>query len=163
MNTDITLPDDEATIIPIRESVLSEMEITIKKKDKERECIGQHKNVEVDDVNRLVICRDCGFTIDPFDYIMDWAKEGDRRMGALKELSIKRKVLDTECTDLERRITNARAVLRRLGYPQSEQSRSAYRTAMWNPHVADKFLEQGKKEGDELAEIERQKKAEQFS
>lgn len=148
---DLTPPNNEATIIPIRDSLLTDLEISKKKRDDERVCIGQHKRVEVDDIHRLVICRDCGFTLDPFDYLMDWATEGDRRMGAIKELVIKRKVLESEYADLERRITNARAVLRRLGYPQSDQSRDAYRTALWNPHVADKYLDQAKKEGDELA------------
>ncbi len=150
---DLTPPEEDegAAIIPIRESLISELEISKKKRDKERACIGMHKKVEVDEVHRLVICRDCGFTLDPFDYLMDWATEGDRRMGGLKGLSIQSRVLEAEHSDLKRRIDNARAVLKRLGFPQSEQNRLCYKTALWNPHQADKYLDQAKKEGDELA------------
>ncbi len=100
----------------------------------------RHKNVVVDGQARTVICSDCGFVLDPFDYMMDWATEGDRRMQALREATVQRRVAETEIASLETRIKNARATLRRCGQPQPDDERRLFRDAKNNWEQADKIL-----------------------
>jgi hypothetical protein len=119
------------------EAEAEELEIRKAKHANQYPCCGTHKKVLVDHITRTVTCRACGFTIDPFDYLLQWAKEGDQRMKAMKSAEIQRSIFSRECEDLKRQCDNLRARLKRCGFPQPEVERLKYRserdnTGVWN-------------------------------
>jgi len=72
----------DSNIIDIRGEPLEMTEV----ERKSDYCMSHHKKVEVDEHERLIICKECGKVIDPFDYMLGWAREGTRRMQRLKSL-----------------------------------------------------------------------------
>ena len=152
MNVEIP-PDESAppNLIPMNATIGADLELMAVKNKKSLACMGRHKSVWVDQSERTVTCRECGWVIDPFDYIWDWASRGDQRMQGLKEIEVKRKIQQAQHDDLERRIKNLRSRLKNAGHPQSDANRHEYMIALWNPHIADKHLEKAKAEGDALA------------
>jgi len=129
----------DAKIVPMNDSIGGDLEIR-RAHNKEHPCVMRHKNVVVDGKARTAICSDCGFVIDPFDYLMDWATEGDRRLQALKAIRVQQKIAETEFAALETRIKNARATLRRAGQPQPAEERRLFDHAHLNWQRADEIL-----------------------
>jgi hypothetical protein len=122
-------------VIAINEDAAKHLEIVRKQTTDEkqfRKCIGLHKDVEVDVVARTVVCRTCGYTVDPFDYLELWSREGERRMTGLKALDVKLRVRSAEVRDLDRKIANLRATLKRLG-GKSMDEHLEFMTAEINP------------------------------
>ena len=76
-------------------------------------CPGRCKRVYVVEKTRMLECQDCKRTLDPFDYLMRWASEGDRRLGALKELDANLAKKNAELTELKNSVANAKSQLRR--------------------------------------------------
>lgn len=72
--------------------------------------------------------------IDAFDYLEQWAAEGDARMSELKSIAVQLRVNRAEFYDLERKIKNLRSQLKRKGHPQPLEERQAFNSARWNPH-----------------------------
>ncbi|HWL50797.1 MAG TPA: hypothetical protein VNQ90_00070 [Chthoniobacteraceae bacterium] len=143
-------PEHELKIIPINPAVAVDLEIRKKASDTRKgPCYGIHKRVEIDEQNREVKCVHCGFVIDPFDYLLSWATEGDRRMQTLETIKIKTRIACAEHDDLMRKIKNARAALKRRGQPQPDVERQRYDMMRCNP---GKVVELGLYEkGDEPA------------
>lgn len=135
----IEYKDEPEKIVPINASVGAELAIR-RAQIAERPCVLRHKNVVVDSKARTVICADCGFVLDPFDYLADWAAEGDRRMRALQSIRVETKVAQAECAALDQRIKSARDKLRRLGEPQPQEERHLFRHARLNWEKADAIL-----------------------
>lgn len=136
MNTNPPEPDPPK-IIPISPGMSDALEI-LKKQDKQaRACPLQHRHIVVDEKNRTITCNTCGFTLDPFDYILQWANEGERRMEALKAVKIQTRIANAELHDLTRKIRNARNTLKRAGQPQTPKERRHYDEMRWNPNKVD--------------------------
>jgi hypothetical protein len=93
-------------------------------------CIGIHKKVVVDPETRTITCDACKRTIDAFDYIAQWAEEGDRRMSAFKTLEAKRRIISAEVESLNARLESIRGKLKRDGFPQPQVERNAFRSAL---------------------------------
>lgn len=129
MNDVIEEPDN---IIQLRPGADAALEIQLKSKEASK-CYRQHKNITVDAETRSVVCTHCGFVVDPFDYLLEWAREGERRMDGLKGIEHKRRVMQAEHDDLQRMIVNLRAQLKRAGHPQTAESKRAYDMQRWNP------------------------------
>ncbi len=91
----------------------------------------------VDEQLRTVTCDDCGFVVDAFDYILEWAAEGERRMDGLRRIEIQRRIAQAEHDDLTRKIKNMRAVLKRAGQPQPGVERKHFDMMRWNPHLVE--------------------------
>lgn len=90
-------------------------------------CDKHCRNVWADDHRRVVICRDYGKVIEAYDYLKQWAHEGDRRNSALKGIIARTRIAQAQFADLERRINNLRASLKRMGRPQQDVERREYR------------------------------------
>lgn len=143
-------PDDilPSNVVAINDDASKHLEILRAEKQEESmlvRCYGLHKQVEVDGITRTIKCMKCGRTLDPFDYLEQWAKEGDRRMTGLKGLDIQLRVRNAELRDLERKVGNLRSALKRLGGKNQDEHRafeSALCNMTYNPaHAeAEKFL-----------------------
>jgi len=125
------MSDDLDNVIAIDPEAEAELAI-IKKKRAELPCGGRCIQVMVDEHRRMLTCRKCGATIDPFDYMLYWAREGDHRMSGLRGIEAKRRVAYAEFTKLEAAIDSIRGKLKRAGAPQSEADRSQYRNDLAN-------------------------------
>ncbi|HBC98704.1 MAG TPA: hypothetical protein DC053_03875 [Lachnoclostridium sp.] len=77
-------------------------------KNKERLCQCKNPHYEVDAINRLVTCEDCGAIIDPFDALVNICKHQDNYKEYQKE-AIEKVKLYRELADKEwrRRLKNA--------------------------------------------------------
>lgn len=131
------LPD--AKIIPMNSSIGVDLEIR-RVQNAERPCVTRHKNIVVDEKTRTITCTECGYVIDPFDYLLEWAREGDRRLQALNAIRVRQRVAEAECALLETRLKNARASLRRAGQSQPAEERQLFRHASLNWQKADEIL-----------------------
>lgn len=72
-----------------------------------------HLPCTVDPHTRTVTCRDCGATVDPFDWMLAWAKKEEAELLAVKGLREERRKLDAEVRDLKRQRANAKSSLDR--------------------------------------------------
>lgn len=75
-------------------------------------CDSRCKRVHVVEKLRMLECQDCKRTIDPFDYVMRWALEGDSRLRSLKELDAEIRKRNVELNELKIDISNAKARLK---------------------------------------------------
>lgn len=139
MGDAIEITDDADKIVPMTAAIGTELAIR-RAQSGDRVCPLRCKNVVVDGKARTVICTDCGFVLDPFEYLLKWAEEGDRRMAKLRSIEIQRKVTQAECDDLTRRVENLRQTLKRGGSPQPIEDRRKFDSARWNPQQADAIL-----------------------
>lgn len=139
MPDEIEIPDDADKIVPMTAAIGAELAIR-RVQSRDRVCTLRCKNVVVDEKARTVICTDCGFVLDPFEYLLKWAEEGDRRMAGLRSIEIQRKVTQAEFDDLTRRVENMRQVLKRAGSPQPIEDRRRFNSARWNPQQANEIL-----------------------
>lgn len=121
-------------IVPINPETAKALEITKKAAEKKAyKCPQKHQNIEVDEQSRSIKCLTCGFTLDPFDYILEWAEDGERRMEGLRRIEIQRKINQAEYDDLARKIKNMRAALKRGGRPQPSVEKDHFNMMRWNP------------------------------
>lgn len=81
------------------------------------------RNVFVCEKRRMLQCQDCGKMIDPFDYMAQWARKGDGRLGALKELDATLRKKGAELLALKAEVANAKAQLRRAAAPLFHQNK----------------------------------------
>lgn len=123
-------------IVGINPGIDKELEILRVHNARKWPCSGIHKNVLVDAVSRTVTCRTCGFVIDPFEYMHDWAKEGDRRMRGLEVLKVKSRILNAEVATLIKRLESIRGKLKRSGHPQPDVERAAFHQNMSNAETS---------------------------
>lgn len=119
-------------VIPIDVDADRELEITKLDQGKKRACTGRHRSVIVDSVSRTIACRHCGFTIDPFDYLKQWAEEGARRMEGLRGIEARRRIVYGECEALEKRLESVRGKLKREGFEQPQEERMDYKHRLLN-------------------------------
>lgn len=129
---DSLTPEPVSNIIAINAEAAADLELRLKKVERDRECPGQHKQVELDHERRMLKCLHCGFTVDPFDYMLSWAREGQRRMTGLENIETRRKVTQAEYDDLMRKVKNLRAQLKRAGSPQPPVERFEFDQQRWN-------------------------------
>lgn len=137
MKIEIEPPSEPSNIVPLNEDIAQDIAIKKKATEGKYSCGGIHRQVMVDSVARKLTCESCGFVVDPFDYVLSWANEGDRRMAGLKEISIKTRVTRAEHDDLMRKVRNLRQRLKRAGHPQPPVERFHFDQQRWNPQIVD--------------------------
>lgn len=103
-------PVDESKIIDIRGEPL---EITEGDR-KEIYCRSHHKQIYLDEHSRSVSCRECGKEIDPFDYLMYWAREGGRRMERLKALDDELRIKFNEVEAMKAVLAREKSKVRKI-------------------------------------------------
>lgn len=125
-------PPIPANIICIDAEAQADLEIRLKEVDRDKSCSGQHIEVRVDSERRMLMCVHCGYTVDPYEYVLQWALSGQRRMTGLKSIETKRKIAQAEHDDLMRKVKNMRAQLKRGGQPQPPAERFEFDQQRWN-------------------------------
>ncbi len=125
-------PEEPNNVIAINGVVAEQLEIERKANSGKFKCIGVHKNVLIDTEQRTLSCKACGFAVDAFDYLDQWAREGDSRMTGLKNIEVRRKIAQQEHNDLMQKIKNLRQRLKRAGEPQPPKERFEYDQRRWN-------------------------------
>ncbi len=112
---DLTPESKESNIIRLEGGKPLEIEL---KERGEKHCScnwrgSEPASIVVDDELRQVTCEDCKRVIDPFDYLLDWAKSGHRRMTGIKGLDVEIKQKSAELLQIKAAITRERAKLRK--------------------------------------------------
>ncbi len=129
---------DFANVVPMDAAAAVHLGIIRARKPEKPRCYGLHKKVSVDSEERLVECAACGHIVDPFDYLEQWAIEGERKSAALAQIETLRRIAQAEHDDLMRKVVNLRQRLKRAGQPQPEVERAHYQRQRWNPHLVPK-------------------------
>lgn len=73
----------------------------------------RHMAVTVDKHTRSLECRECGATVDAFDYVNEWASAEDKELIAVKGLRDEANKLREEIIGLKRERANAKSALDR--------------------------------------------------
>jgi len=80
----------------------------------------RHKHIIVCEKSRTLECDACGATIDPFDFMLRWAREDRFLEFRMKQLKEELKRLGEKLKKLKRMEKNAKARLRRVGLKHHE-------------------------------------------
>ncbi|EFB9701793.1 hypothetical protein [Escherichia coli] len=80
-------------------------------KSVEQKCC-QHFRTTISEVNRTITCKRCGLALDPFELVLDRARNGENIVSEIKSLYTKRDALREAVAKLEREEKNAKARLR---------------------------------------------------
>lgn len=80
-------------------------------KSVEQKCC-QHISTTISEVNRTITCKRCGLALDPFELVLDRARNGENIVTEIKSLYAKRDALREAVAKLEREEKNAKARLR---------------------------------------------------
>ncbi|EDX6130936.1 hypothetical protein CER61_002472 [Salmonella enterica] len=81
------------------------------RKSGEQKCC-QHIRTTISEVNRTIICNRCGLALDPFELVLDRARNGENIVSEIKSLYARRDALRESVAKLEREEKNAKARLR---------------------------------------------------
>ncbi|EBP2881375.1 hypothetical protein SI68_14415 [Salmonella enterica] len=81
------------------------------RKSGEQKCC-QHIRTTISEVNRTIICNRCGLALDPFELVLDRARNGENIVFEIKSLYARRDALRESVAKLEREEKNAKARLR---------------------------------------------------
>lgn len=92
------------------ESKLLNIDITHRKEYSQKRC--KHKAVTVEEDERILRCNQGGSAIDPFEYILQCALDGEAAVTEIEELYARRDQLRESVANLEREEKNAKARLR---------------------------------------------------
>lgn len=88
------------------EEKLLNVVITDKKSTGQKYC--KHNQTQISEANRTLICRQCGSMLDPFEVILDRARNGENIVSEIKSLYAKRDELRQAVANLEREEKNVR-------------------------------------------------------
>lgn len=92
------------------EEKLLNVSITDRRSAGQKYC--KHSQTQISEVNRTLVCLQCGSMLDPFDVILDRARNGENIVFEIKRLYAKREELRESVSNLEREEKNAKARLR---------------------------------------------------
>nr|EDZ9938210.1 hypothetical protein [Salmonella enterica subsp. enterica serovar Nessziona] len=81
------------------------------RKSGEQKCC-QHIRTTISEVNRTITCKRCGLALDPFELVLDRARNGENIVSEIKSLYARRDALRESVAKLEREEKNAKARLR---------------------------------------------------
>lgn len=81
------------------------------RKSGEQKCC-QHIRTTISEVNRTIICDRCGLALEPFEFVLDRARNGENIVSEIKSLYARRDALRESVAKLEREEKNAKARLR---------------------------------------------------
>ncbi|KLF68613.1 hypothetical protein [Klebsiella aerogenes] len=92
------------------EEKLLNITVTDRKDYMQQRC--KHRAVEVDEQHRLIKCLQCGCAVDPFQYVLQSAIDGEAVVTEIAKLHLRRDELRDAVANLEREEKNAKARLR---------------------------------------------------
>lgn len=99
-------------VIPIRPEI--EIPLTETKKPA---CRFACRRVACDSKRRMLVCQDCETSIDAYDWLLQWAREGDNRLAWLKDLNAKVTSKRQELEKLNDLVKQSRQKARKAGVP----------------------------------------------
>ncbi len=107
-------PPDEVNVVSFRDGKpIEDAAFPFTMTERPGYCERGCRNVFVCEQRRMLQCQDCGKMIDPFDYMAQWARKGDTRLGALKDLTVQVQAQRAKLERLKMDVSNAKAQLRR--------------------------------------------------
>jgi hypothetical protein len=89
----------------------------------------KHHAITVDVHNRAITCRDCGATVDPFDYLNSWAEKEERSVTAIVGLRKEAEGLKAEIDILKRERAAEKSKLDRILLAQNKARVTGEETA----------------------------------
>ncbi|EIW8608083.1 hypothetical protein [Klebsiella aerogenes] len=92
------------------EEKLLNITVTDRKDYMQQRC--KHRAVEVDEQHRLIKCLQCGCAVDPFQYVLQSAIDGEAVVTEIAKLHLRRDELREAVANMEREEKNAKARLR---------------------------------------------------
>ncbi|EGO8354431.1 hypothetical protein E0V34_21340 [Escherichia coli] len=92
------------------EEKLLNITVTDRKNYIQQRC--KHRAVEVHEPDRVILCLQCGCAVDPFQYVLQCANDGEAVVKEIKQLHNRRDQLRESVANLEREEKNAKARLR---------------------------------------------------
>ncbi|HBA9513484.1 TPA: hypothetical protein J1413_004854 [Escherichia coli] len=92
------------------EEKLLNITVTDRKNYEQQNC--KHRAVEVHEQDRVILCLQCGCVVDPFQYILQCANNGEAVVREIKQLYHRRDQLRESVASLEREEKNTKARLR---------------------------------------------------
>lgn len=92
------------------EEKLLNITVTDRKDYRQQHC--KHKAVEVDEKGRIILCLQCGCAVDPFQYVLQCATDGEAVVREIQQLHNRRDELREVVANLEREEKNAKSRLR---------------------------------------------------
>ncbi|MBJ8931656.1 hypothetical protein [Citrobacter freundii] len=105
----------EANVIPLVQPKRDEdklLNITITRRKEYSQVRCKHQAVEVEELERIIRCLQCGSAVDPFEYILRCAADSEAVVTEIKQLYQRRDELREAVGNLEREEKNAKARLR---------------------------------------------------
>lgn len=84
--------------------------VTDNKDYTQRRC--KHHAIKISEIERVITCKQCGCTVDPFEYVLRCAMDGEAVVSEISQLYSRRDGLREAVTNLEREEKNAKARLR---------------------------------------------------
>lgn len=109
------MDDDNDNVIHLvqpksEEEKLLNVSITDRKSTGQKYC--KHSQTKISEVNRTLICLQCGSMLDPFDLILERARNAENIVFEIKRLYARCEELRESVASLEREEKNAKARLR---------------------------------------------------
>ncbi|EAT6369394.1 hypothetical protein E5458_07790 [Salmonella enterica] len=92
------------------EENLLNVTVTDRKEYSQQRC--KHRAIEVDEQHRVIQCLQCGCAIDPFQYVLRCALDGEAVVKEIELLHCRRDELRESVANLDREEKNAKARLR---------------------------------------------------
>ncbi|HAX5209033.1 TPA: hypothetical protein JZG45_003884 [Escherichia coli] len=92
------------------EEKLLNITVTDRKDYRQQSC--KHRAIEVHEQDRVMLCLQCGCVVDPFQYVLRCANDGEAVVREIKQLHNKRDQLRESVASLEREEKNTKARLR---------------------------------------------------
>ncbi|NUH56511.1 hypothetical protein HUK76_22950 [Citrobacter portucalensis] len=84
--------------------------VTDRKNVRQEHC--KHRETKISEANRTLVCLQCDSVLDPFDLILERARNAENIVFEIKRLYAKREELRKSVANLEREEKNAKARLR---------------------------------------------------
>lgn len=100
-------------LLPVAEPDDDEERLLAKKKPADQFC--RHQHGDIDEAAHRLYCRDCGDEVDPLDFLLDLANRWDWVRRERKADGAKARLAARELAEVERRLKNAKARLRKQG------------------------------------------------
>lgn len=109
------MDNDYDNVIPLVQPKLDEerlLDVVITDQKDLGHKICNHWKTQISEINRTLVCLQCGLTLDPFDVILERSRNGENIIKDIKELYKRRDELRESVANLEREEKNAKARLR---------------------------------------------------
>lgn len=117
-----------------------DLAITKKSVEPRKYCEVNCMKIEIDPLTRTIVCLSCGQSVQPFDYILEWANRGDQRMKDLTRLDQEIRLKRGDVAVMEREYQRLRRAVDKLDRPTRKAVEQERFDARYNPHQSLKVM-----------------------